>query len=153
MKKHPAMTADVIKSVPEVLEHPILVMQSQTVINRITLFGETMDADGKPVLAAIELSPQNKRGEVRDFAVIASAYRNNNAQNLVDTSELLYIDPDKKRTNTWLEALRLQLPAGLTKYGSIGTVTYANRDVNGNIAFGDIDGKTAVQEAMEKAMG
>jgi hypothetical protein len=153
MKKHPAMTADVIKSVPEVLEHPILVMQSQTVINRITLFGETMDADGKPILAAIELSPQNKRGEVRDFAVIASAYGKNNAQNLVDTSELLYIDPDKKRTNTWLEALRLQLPAGLTKYGSIGTVTYANRDVNGNIAFGDIDGKTAVQEAMEKAMG
>ena len=43
-------------------------MQSQTVVNRITMFGETVDADGKPVLAAVELSPQNKQGEVMDFA-------------------------------------------------------------------------------------
>ena len=74
MSEHPAMTANVIKSVPNVLEHPILVMQSQTVANRITLFGETVDAEGKPVLAALELSPQNKQGEIQDFAVIASAY-------------------------------------------------------------------------------
>ena len=49
-------------------------MQSQTVVNRITMFGETVDADGKPVLAAVELSPQNKQGEVMDFAVVASVY-------------------------------------------------------------------------------
>ena len=49
-------------------------MQSQTVVNRITMFGETVDADGKPVLAAVELSPQNKQGEVMDFVVVASVY-------------------------------------------------------------------------------
>ena len=109
MSEHPAMTANVIKSVPNVLEHPILVMQSQTVANRITLFGETVDAEGKPVLAALELSPQNKQGEIQDFAVIASAYGKNNAQQLIDNSDILYVDPNKKRTDTWLDALRLKL--------------------------------------------
>lgn len=151
MKEHPAMTADVIKSVPQVLEHPVLVMQSQTVANRITMFGEAMDADGKPVLVAVELSPQNKRGEVMNFSVIASAYGKNNAQNLIDTSDILYIDADKKRTNTWLEALGLQLPAGLTKYGPIHSITKVDRDVNGNITLDAGDGKTAMQLAMEKA--
>lgn len=151
MSEHPSMTADVIKSVPNVLEHPILVMQSQTVANRITLFGETVDADGKPVLAALELSPQNKKGEIQDFAVIASAYGKNNAQQLIDNSDILYVDPNKKRTDGWLGLLRLQLPSRLTNYGSIGRVTYVNRDVNGNLSFGEGSGKTAMQEAFEKA--
>ncbi len=151
MNEHPAMTADVIKSVPNVLEHPILVMQSQTVANRITLFGETIDAEGKPVLAALELSPQNKQGEIQDFAVIASAYGKNNAQQLIDNSDILYVDPNKKRTNGWLGLLRLQLPSRLTNYGSIGSITLVNRDVNGNLSFGEGSGKTAMQEAFEKA--
>ena len=152
MSKHPAMTTDVIKSVPSVLERPVLVMQSQTATNRITLFGEALDADGKPVLVALELSPQNKSGEIRDFAVIASAYGKNNTQNLIDTSDILYVDPNKKRTNNWLLVLGLQLPSSITKYGSIGMVTYVHKDVNGVVSSGEDSGKTAMQAALEKAM-
>lgn len=151
MKKHQSMTADVIKSVPNVLENPILVMQSQTVANRITLFGETMDADGRPVLAAVELAPQKKSGEVQDFAVIASAYGKNNAQSIIDSSDVLYVDPNKKRTDNWLLVLRLQLPSSITSYGPISKVTLVKRDVKGNISFGE-SGKTAMQAAFEKAM-
>ena len=151
MGKHSGMTAEVIKEVPQILEHPILVMQSQTAANRITIYGETVDADGTPVLVAMELRPQDKKGEILDFAKIASAYGKETIQNAINTSEILYVDPNKKRTDTWLDALRLQLPAGLTKYGSIGTVTYVNRDVNGNLSFGEGSGKTAMQEAFEKA--
>ena len=151
MGKHSGMTAEVVKEVPQILEHPILVMQSQTAANRITIYGETVDADGTPVLVAMELRPQDKKGEILDFAKIASAYGKEAIQNAINTSEILYVDPNKKRTDTWLDALRLQLPAGLTKYGSIGTVTYVDRDVNGNLSFGDGSGKTAMQEAFEKA--
>lgn len=151
MGKHSGMTAEVIKEVPQILEHPILVMQSQTVANRITIYGETVDADGTPVLVAMELKPQDKKGEILDFAKIASAYGKKTIQNAINTSEILYVDSNKKRIDTWLDALRLQLPAGLTKYGSIGTVTYVDRDVNGNLSFGDGSGKTAMQEAFSKA--
>lgn len=152
MSEHPTMTADVIKSVPSILENPVIVMQSQTVANRITVFGETVDADGHPVLVALELSPQNKHGEIRDFSVIASAYGKNNAQQLLDSSDILYVDPNKKRTTNWLGLLGLQLPSSLTSYGSIGRVTLIPRDVNGNLSFGESGGKTAMQFAFEKAM-
>ena len=33
-----------------------------------------------PVLVAMELKPQDKKGEILDFAKIASAYGKNNAQ-------------------------------------------------------------------------
>ena len=145
------MTAEVMKKVPELLENPVIVMQSNTVANRITVMGEVYANDGKPVLAALELSPQNKRGEVMDFAVIASAYGKNAVQSLIDSSEILYVDPDKKRTDSWLKLLRLQLPSRLTSYGSIASVTYSKRDVNGNLSFGDEGGKTAMELAFEKA--
>lgn len=151
MEKHPGMTADVIKSVPNVLEHPILVMQSQTVMNRITLFGETVDANGKPVLVALELSPQNKSGEVQDFGVIASAYGKDSAQTLIDNSDILFVEPDKRRTSNWLGLLRLQLPSRLTSSGSIQNVTLVGKDVNGNMTFGSTSGKSAMQEAFERA--
>lgn len=152
MQEHPEMSARVIKQVPQVLENPILVMQSQTRANRIVLFGEALDDAGKPVLVAMELQPQNKAGEVMDFAVIASAYGKGGAQQLIDTSEILYIDPDKKRTDRWFSQLRLQLPSRLNSYGPIGTIAQVERDVNGQIAFGETEGKTAMQLAMERAL-
>lgn len=151
MQEHPEMSAQVLKQVPQVLEYPILVMQSQTRANRIVLFGEVLDDAGKPVLVAMELQPQNKAGEVMDFAVIASAYGKGGAQQLIDASEILYIDPDKKRTDSWLTLLRLQLPSRITSYGPIGTIAQVERDVNGKIAFGETEGKTALQLAMERA--
>lgn len=152
MQEHPEMSARVIKQVPQVLENPILVMQSQTRANRIVLFGEALDDAGKPVLVAMELQPRNKAGEVMDFAVIASAYGKGGAQQLIDTSEILYIDPDKKRTDRWFSQLRLQLPSRLNSYGPIGTIAQVERDVNGQIAFGETEGKTALQLAMERAL-
>ena len=44
------------------------------------------------------------------------------------------------------------MPAGVTKYGSIGMVTYVEKDVNGKISFDNKKtAKTAVQIAFEKA--
>jgi len=117
MNEHSGMTADVIKSVPDVLEYPILIMQSKTVASRITIFGEIIDANGKPVLVALELSP-NKTGEVADYAVIASAYGKKGAQNFINSSEIIYVEPNKKRTDKWLLVLGLQLPSSITTYES-----------------------------------
>lgn len=114
MEKHPEMTSAVIKMVPQILEYPILVLQSNTAVNRIVLCGELMAADGNPVRVAMELRPQNKHGEILDFAKVATAHGRNAIQTDISLSDILYIDPNKNRTNTWLEALRLQLPAGLT---------------------------------------
>lgn len=151
-KKHTDMTDDVIKAVPQLLKDPVIVMQSNTVANRIVMLGEVYDAAGNPVLVALELKPTGKNAGIQDFTKIASAYGKRNIQGMLDTSDILYLDPNKNRTNRWLEArLGLQLPAWLTNYGSIGTVTYVNKDVNGRISFDEERGKTAMELAMEEA--
>lgn len=122
LQKHQGMTVDIIKQVPKIVENPIVVMRSKTQPNRITLFGEVSDLNGKPVLVAMELNPTTKSGEIMDFGVIASAYGKDNAQNLLNSSQILYVDQNENRTSPWLAALGLQLPSSQTKYGSANSI-------------------------------
>lgn len=74
------------------------------------------------------LNPQNKSGEDPDYAVITSVYgrRTNNLQNLLDSSQIYFVNEDKNRTEEWLQALGLQLPSTVIKLGSIGKVADLN---------------------------
>ena len=130
-EKHPGMTDDVIKQVPNILEYPILIMESKTVPGRLTLFGEVYDANNHPVLAVLELNPVGQDGHSLDIIKIASAYgKDTNPQRLIDQSRILYVDPNKNRTNSWLTVNRLQLPLPSSSYGSIDTIASSDGGVN-----------------------
>lgn len=132
-RDHPQMTDDVIKQVPNVLEDPILIMKSITVDGRLTLFGEVYDAANNPVLAVLELNPTNAKGKSLNIIKIASAYgKDTNPQRLIDNSQIVYIEPNKKRTNDWLKLNRLQLPL-VNQSGSNNSISQKNNTVNSNI--------------------
>ena len=71
-------------------------------------------------MVSMLLHPTTKTGEILDYGVVTSAYgrRTNNAQNLIDTSNIRYIDPDSKRTGEWMKALGLHLPSASSTAGS-----------------------------------
>lgn len=121
-KAHPAMTDSVLKQVPQIIENPVLIMRSKQSESRLTMFGEVRDANGVPVLAVLELHPTNKNGIEIDELKIASAYGKDNTQNLINTSDILYIDKNKNRTNQWLRDNRLQLPFSSTTNGSVNSI-------------------------------
>ena len=149
LKDHPEMTFDIFKKIPDLLEHPVIVQFSDAVDlktkrpkydSSITVLGE-LYADvkeggktvKKPVLVSLELLPTNqKKTAVLDFAVIKSAYSKNALQQYLHENSILYIDPNKKRTDSWLSLNRLQLPLGEKSYGPIRKIAY-------------VDGKVKVQ--------
>jgi len=128
------MTKDIIKQVPQVLENPVIVLHSDTGVNadyasRIYMFGEVYDKTGKPVDVSLELLPTNNKGLELDNIMVTSAYGKRNVQGLLNRDQLLYIDPNKKRTDTWLAVNRLQLPLRISKYGSIASLRYDEGNV------------------------
>lgn len=137
LEKNSSMSLDTIKRAVNLLEDPILIMQSRTVDDSIVLFGDVYTSGGKPVMLSLLLNPKNKSGEILNYAVITSTYgrRTNNLQNLLDSSQIYYVNEDKNRTDGWLQALGLQLPSAVTKLGSIGKIT----DLNGNVNTGNED--------------
>ncbi|WP_256131884.1 hypothetical protein [Anaerovorax odorimutans] len=72
---------------------------------------------------------------------------------MIDTSEILFVNPNKNRTDAWLRASGLQLPVGLTKYDSISKVTYYDDVVNNmndkkTNRYGISNGKSKEQETV-----
>ena len=111
--RNPEMTPQQIKSVADIVDAPIIVMDSKTVPGSITMFGDSKTANGKPVMVSMLLHPTTKTGEILDYGIVTSAYgrRKSNAQSLINSSNVRYIDPDEKRTGGWMKALGLQLPS------------------------------------------
>ena len=147
---------DTFRGIPELLEHPVLIQFSDAIDPKtkkpkyddsITVIGD-LYANGKPVMVALNLQPTNqKKTVVLDIIIIKSAYTKNALQNYINENTLLYIDPNKKRTNTWLSLNRLQLPVGENQYGSIRRISY---DKNG-VKVQNSKNKTLMQIALEKA--
>ncbi len=131
MDEHPEMTPEVVAQVPEIIESPIVVLKSKTQPDSVVAFAE-LRSDGKPVMAALNLTPIPTGGMEAELAIIASAYGRSvgNASRLVESSDVLYLDENKNRTNTWLMSLGLQLPSGQPAYGPVGSITYSGRNVN-----------------------
>lgn len=151
--KHPEMTDDIIKAIPEILENPIMILQSKTRANRVVVFGEVVDEIGDPVMVALELKPTYHGNEIGNVVKIASAYarkKGKGLQEFINESDVLYLDENKNRTESWLQRLRLQLPSGVTNFGSISNVTYVNKDVNGKIYFDD-EKNSYMRDVLRKA--
>lgn len=156
INKHKELSFDTFKKIPELLEHPVIVQFSDAIDqetkkpkyeSRITVLGE-LYADGKPILVSLELLPTNqKKTAILDFSVIVSAYAKNAVQRYLNENSILYIEPDKKRTNSWLSLNRLQLPLGENRYGSIRRITYSD----GKVKIQNKKNMTATERALRDA--
>ena len=145
--KHPEMTDDIIKNIPEILENPTLILKSQSnskqAQKRLVFFGEIVDAKNNPILVALELNPNENRNNINKIYKVASAYGKENLsiiQNWLNNEEnVLYIDKKNNRTINWLSGLGLQLPVPLNVNSSIDNsisqnvekVNYVNTDNKG----------------------
>lgn len=130
-EEHPEVTADVIKKVPDILENPVLIMKSLTRSDSIVLLSEEKAKNGNNLMVALELTPKPGGRTEAEFSLVTSAYGRSvgNLQNLINNSELLYLDTNKNRADTWLMQLRVQFPSRQPPYGSIGNIAYAEDGV------------------------
>ena len=128
---HPEVNVDVIKKVPNILENPVLIMKSLTRSDSIVLLSEEKAKNGNSLMVALELTPKPGGRTEAEFSLVTSAYGRNdeNLRNLINNSELLYLDTNKNRANTWLMQLRVQFPSRQPPYGPIGNIAYAEDGV------------------------
>ncbi len=113
LNKHNGMTIDTIKQIPELLEHPIIVVDSKKDVNSKIVMGDLYDANGKIVTAVLLLTPTSKKGNVLDLIKISSAEGRGHIKSLFtyeDGSNVPVRYINKKRIQSWLNVNRLQLP-------------------------------------------
>ncbi len=113
LKKHSGMTRETVKGIPELLENPVIVIDSKKGDNSKIVMGELYDENGKIVTAVLLLTPTSKKGNVLDLVKISSAEGRSHIGSLFKKEDgtpvtIRYVD--KKRIQNWLNVNRLQLP-------------------------------------------
>ena len=152
-----------LAKIPEVLEYPIAILKSQQITkenaksndgntSRLVIFGTIEDTKGVPVAVVLELLPV-QGGKVLELSIVASAYgKTSHLSGFVQSSDVLYLDPNKKRTNSWLQSVGVQFPSDAINYGSMGMVTYSNGKVNiQGVPFSQISGATYIAAPKQAA--
>ena len=134
LEKHPEMTMEEIKRIPEILDDPVLVLKSRNAgrnkqkNTRLVLFGTVRAENGQPVMAVLDLRPVEKGLVIDDMQKVTSAYTRNNGANFVQNSDIMYAD--KKRTIPLLRTIGFQMPTGLLRSGSTGNIADGKSSVN-----------------------
>ena len=135
LREHPEMTMEEIRKIPEILDDPVLVLKSRNVgrsgyeNSRMVIFGTVKARDGRPVLVALDLMPTEGRLRIENMQKVTSAYtKDTDPVGFLMRSEVLYAD--KKRTAALLRRVGFQMPTGLLRSGSMGSITYGSNSVN-----------------------
>lgn len=137
---HLEMSDDIIKSMPEILENPTLILNSQSkdekARRRKVIFGEIQDTKENPVLVALEIKPDENKNNIDKIYKVASAYGKENLGTIQkwisDEKNILYIDKQKNRTMNWLNGLGLQLPVPNNLSSPNNSIPTSNNNVNTN---------------------
>ena len=74
LEDHPEMDPDIIKQVPEMMEHPAFIMKSLTRESSLTMIGELKAKNGENVMATLELTPKASGGAEAEFSLLTTAH-------------------------------------------------------------------------------
>ncbi len=167
LKEHPEITLREVECIPEILEDPVLILKSKGENRngqntRLVILGSIKAENGKPILTALDLRPNENGFILDDMQKVNSAYTKKNPINFIQSSEVLFAD--KKRTIPLLRTMGLQLrPNELKQNGSIGSISYNKQNVNlKGVPFGEVvqaerqggnNGKNVSAERQERNAG
>ena len=137
LAKHNGMTIDTVQKVPELLEHPVIIIDSKQSNNSKIVMGELYDEHGKVVTVVLLLTPTSKKGNVLDVIKVSSAEGRSHIQSLFtyeDGTPVTVRYVDKKRIQSWLNVNRLQLPLHNLDLDSTTSIRNPDENVNTNFA-------------------
>lgn len=134
LAEHPDMSIFEIKKLPQILNDPVVILQSRNVgrgqrqNTRLVMFGTVRNSSGAPVLAVLDLRPVENDFVIENMQKVSSAYTKNNPADFVRRSFVLFAD--KNRTPALLRTIGFHMPIELLRSGSIGSISYSGQNVN-----------------------
>lgn len=130
---HKNMSLAIIKKIPQLLENPIVVINSKSDNNSRIVMGDLYDDAGKIVTVVLKLNPSSRKGNELDLIKVSSSQGRSHIESLFkyESGKLVAVRfVDKNRIQDWLNANRLQLPLHSFNLDSTKTISQPDDSVN-----------------------
>ena len=156
LNKHNGMTRETIRQIPNLLENPVVVIDSKQNENSRVIMGDLHDENGKLVTVVLLLTPTSKKGNQLDLIKVSSAQGRSHIESLFrkeDGSNVKIRFVDKKRIQSWLNVNRLQLPLHSFNLDSNNIISQTPKSVNREVSNQDSEGNTLTETQQEYFKG
>ncbi len=127
------MNMEIVKQIPDILEHPVIVLKSKLILQATRAKAAGWQFSGKCTTRATRprrcwpsgaAARDKSRGYPGPESCIQRLWQNKSSRRLHRQERRGLSGEDRKRTDTWLHGLGLQLPSYTTTYGPIGRISY-----------------------------
>ena len=152
LNKHNGMTLDTIRQIPNLLENPVVVIDSKKNENSRIIMGDLHDANGKLVTVVLLLTPTSKKGNQLDVIKVSSAQGRSHIESLFryENGEPVKIRfVDEKRIHSWLNVNRLQLPLHSFNLDSNKNIPQNPKSVKSDFSLEDSEGNSLTEAQQE----
>ncbi|MEG1781734.1 MAG: hypothetical protein RR253_00630, partial [Oscillospiraceae bacterium] len=152
LKRHPEMSIEEIKKIPQVLENPIMILKSRNVRGgsrntRVVAFSSIKDIAGQPMAVVLDLRPIENKIVIDDMQKLTSAYgKETGNEDFLKDSEVMYLSGNKKITKQIVGNLASKMPSVPRQNGYTGNITYAGDKVKlSGVPFNEVFGENESQ--------
>lgn len=122
MTKHSDhLSANVLKKIPQLLDHPIVIAEYKPGQgkNTVNVYGNLLTESGVPILVGIVVT-KGRGGNV--ISKIRTIHARSDLEQQITDASVLYLGENKKETKAWFQALGNDVPLGGTKFGFIRSI-------------------------------
>ncbi len=155
LRDHPEMTRETIKGLYDLLQDPVVVVDSKSNENARIVMGDLYDEKGKVVTAVLLLTPTTRNDTSLDIIKVMSAEGRSHIQSLFyDGKNEKYIPVryvNKNRIQDWLNVNRLRLPLRSSSVDSDSILAHPVAESQDNNQYQERTGALTDREVLEIA--
>ena len=112
------LTVDLLNAIPEIIAHPVAISEYSEE-NTVSVFGDVF-VGNSPMMVGVTIA-KDRAGN--DITKVRTYNARKDVGKLITDDTVLYLDENKKRTQTWFHACGIQVPLGETKFGFIRSIS------------------------------
>ena len=129
IETHKEITPEVLAEIPEMLENPIAVSYHGG--QNVNVFGHLYDEEGRPIMVGVRIDCRARGPKITLVSKVRTVeIRNHDFANKINDDNVLYLNPNKKETTQWFQAVGESIPLGGTKFGLIKRIPLESGKIN-----------------------
>ena len=121
------ITKEILKQIPQILNEPIVITEANAE-NTANVFGNVYIGSSPLMVGVMVTKSRDGKTEINK---VRTVHARRDAGKKITDSSVLYLNPNKEKTQTWFQALGNDVPLGGTKFGFIRRIADKLKKVNG----------------------
>lgn len=140
------LSEKVYKEIPSLLANPIAITQYKD--NTVSVYGHLIHNGTTPIVVGVMIAKD--RSGTASIAKIRTVHARGDYRRQITDDSVLYLNPNKKETSAWFQALGIRVPLGGKRFGFIRSIAGDTQNVKYSDTADDKRNRFSMSDMVEE---